>query len=268
MGFWTTAQVTRTERMPYSRVACGVHVHPMGARAMRACASCEDLSHHVQKVWHSLETFLAVIPGMRIGKHPMDQHSSSMTYPFPRHGKTPTYATRPRTTHWAVISREWCRSFAGRSRATDKNHVLLIRSAQRKQQTVPLKNKLITRKKILRLDTLPRVISWESSACRLNSGQTWRVFTLSSTCLVVILERCTVNQTIKNKQNTSLADMLPPRSQEQANFTRRVRHRRRAVVSRVFRRSSSQRLSYKTMSFFTKRNRRGAGTYGVALEQY
>ena len=142
MVFWTSARVTRTERMPHGRVACGAHFHPIGARKKQACASYEDLSHHVQKVWHSLETFVAVIPRMCIVKHPMDQHSSSMIYPFPRHGKTPTHATRPRTTHRAVISRKWCRAFAGTSRATDTNHFLLIRSAQRKEQTVPLKNKL------------------------------------------------------------------------------------------------------------------------------
>ena len=131
MGFWTTARVTRTEQMPYGRVACRTHFHLIGARKKRACASYEDLSHHVLKVWLSLETFVAVIPGMCDVKHAMVQHSSSMKNPVPRHGKTPTYTTRPRTTHRAVISRKWCRSFAGTSRATDNNHFLVLSEAHR-----------------------------------------------------------------------------------------------------------------------------------------
>ena len=142
VGFWTTAPATRAKQMPYGRVACGAHVHPIGASKKPACASYKDLSHQVLKVWHSLDTFVAVTPGMCIVKHPMDQHSSLIMDPLPRHGKTLTYATRPRTTHRAVISRWWRRSFAGTFRATDKNHFLLIRSAQRKEQTVPLQNKL------------------------------------------------------------------------------------------------------------------------------
>ena len=171
MGFWTTARATRTKLMPYDRVACGAHVHPIG------CSSHQDLSHHVLKVWHSLETSAAVSPGMCIVKYPLDQHSSSMIFPFPRHGKTPTYATRPRTTHRAVGADVLL------ERPEPQTNPCLThqkRTEERTDCSTPEQTE-DHNKKFLRLDKLLRVISWESSACRLNRRQPWRVVTFSST---------------------------------------------------------------------------------------